>query len=283
MGKPALGAGSTREGRNQFFLAFCAVMHHGHPDLNPGAGDTRWVAKSAGGGRPQSDDMIAFLEGGRMLGWDLIIGAGADGFRFVDATGHGEDITGQEPIQPPLSAIPGAGTTSPAAGAGALAADPAAPTSALQAKAEPWLALVDARFGHLRTGSDDEQRQWMARATFVLGQKVDARIGQKRADSSRPISRNTLGVGETGVLEAVVVIDEQTKQRVWQSLGTIDQVWVAPPAFADMADILAQTPPLAASPEPARVTLVSSVDVDELRRQLTAIQDAAAIALKLLQ
>lgn len=288
MGQPALDASSTREGRNRFFLAFCAVMHHGHPDLNP-SGDTRWVAKSAGNGRPQSDDMIALLEGGRMRGWDLIIGAGADGFRFIDASGHGEDITGQEPIVPPRSALP-----PPRGGGDATRTHPPAAASPLQAKASPWVDLVDARFEHLRLGSDDQQREWMARVAFVLGQKVDPTIGQKRADASRPISRNTLGVGRSGALEAIVVIDEATKARTWHSLGTIDHVWVAPPVFGDMADILAATPPVAAppvvpspAPTPTPVPVppgstAPAIDVAELKQQLAAIQDAVAKALSLL-
>jgi hypothetical protein len=285
MGQPALGASSSREGRNRFFLAFCAVMHHGHPDLNP-QGDPRWVAKSAGNGRPQSDDMIAFLEGGRMRGWDLIIGAGADGFRFIDATGSGEDITGQEPIVPPRSALP------PTRGGGDPArTGPPAPASPLQAKATPWIDLVDARFEHLRRGSDDQQREWMARVAFVLGQKVDATIGQKRADASRPVSRNTLGVGRSGALEAIVVIDEATKARTWQSLGTIDQIWVTPPAFADMTDVLAATPqPVtpppapgpAPAPTPAPGAPAPAVDVAEIKRQLATIQEAVSKALSLL-
>ncbi|MCC6992091.1 MAG: hypothetical protein IT181_24010 [Acidobacteria bacterium] len=274
-GRPALGAASTREGRNQFFLSFCAVMHHGHPDLNSRGGDPRWVAKSAGNGRPQSDDSIAFADGGRLRSWDLIIGAGADGFRFIDASGPGDDITGQEPIAPPRSALP------PARASGGSEPAPAPSASALQAAAEPWLALVDARFQHLRLGSDDQQREWMARVAFVLGQKVDAHIGQKRADASRPVSRNTLGIGATGALEAVVVINEQSKARVWQPLGTIAQVWVAPPVFTDMAEILAATPTVPEAPGSGGAT-PPAVDVEALRVQLAAIQAAAARIAQLL-
>lgn len=282
LGRPGLGSASTREGRNQFFLAFCAVMHHGHPDLNP-QGDSRWVAKSAGNGRPQSDDMIAFLDGGRLLGWDLIIGSGADGFRFIDAGGHGEDITGQEPIVPPRSALPPTRSGAPATGGRTPA-----PASPLEAKATPWIDLVDARFEPLRLGSDDQQREWMARVAFVLGQKIDGTIGQKRADPSRPISRNTLGVGRSGALEAIVVIDEATKARTWRSVGVIDHVWVAPPAFADMADILAATPqpvappPTPPPPSPTPGTPAPAVDLAEIKRQLAAIQEAASRALGLL-
>ena len=274
MGRPALGASSTREGRNQFFLAFCAVMHHGHAELNP-RGDPRWLAKSAGNGRPQSDDSIACVEGGRLRSWDLIIGSGADGFRFVDASGPGDDITGQEPIVPPLSALPPSGTPH-------LPANPTpASSSPLQTNAESWIALVDAKFQHLRLGDENQQREWMARVAFVLAQKVDGRIGQKRADATRPISRNTLGIGTTGALEAVVLIDENTKARVWQSLGTIAHVWVAPPSFADMDDVLAATPTTVA-PAPTGAAPAPTVDVEELRKQLAAVQDALAKALRLL-
>jgi hypothetical protein len=284
MGRPALGAASTREGRSAFFLSFCAVMHYGHPDLNPLSADARWVAKRATG-RPQSDDVIALLDAGRLLGWDVIISAGADDFRFIDATGSGMDITGQEPIIPPRSALPAARSGAPATGGAAIGGG-AAP-SGLQATAAPWIDLVDARFSHLRLGTDDQQREWMARVAFVLGQKVDARIGQKRADDSRPISRNTIGVGKTGALDAIVLVDEATKQRVWQPLGTISQVWVAPPAFGDMGDILTATGPV---PPPAPPALAQpttpppppAVDLGELRRQLTAIQEAVAKALSLL-
>jgi hypothetical protein len=263
-GRPELGAASTREARNQFFLSFAAVMHHGHPELNPGGGDPRWMAKSAGNGRPQSDDMIAFQDGPRLRGWDLIIGAGADGFRFVDATGEGEDITGQEPILPPRTSLP------PTAGPGA-----SADRSELRGQAEPWIDLVDARHQALRLGSDDEQREWMARVTFVLAKKLNPRIGMKRADFTRPISRNTMGVGETGALEAVMLIDEATRARSWTSLGTIDHVLVAPPAFTDMGEILAATV------EPIDGA-TGEGSVEQLKAQLLVIQDAVARALVML-
>jgi hypothetical protein len=96
-----LGASSTREQRNAFWLRAIGIVHHGHPVYN-GTPDPRWVCKSAGGGRPQSDDVTVNTATGTM--YDCIPGAGADGYSFNEHP-HGEPFpAGQELITPPVPA-----------------------------------------------------------------------------------------------------------------------------------------------------------------------------------
>lgn len=80
-----LGARSTRESRNAFWLRAVQIVHYGHATLNLIA-DNRWCVKDGGSGRPQSDDVIVLCS--TREAWDLIASAGADGYRFhADAIG----------------------------------------------------------------------------------------------------------------------------------------------------------------------------------------------------
>lgn len=77
-----LGAGSTRETRNAFNERVIGIAHWGHPvyNLEP---DPQWHCKDPDGptgGRPASDDVAVSMPS--RLFWDLIVGAGADGYRF---------------------------------------------------------------------------------------------------------------------------------------------------------------------------------------------------------
>jgi hypothetical protein len=61
---------------------------------HPGQG---WGSKRADGGRPQSKDAIANnqMQGGRLLCWDLVSGAGTGNGSFVGQNSDEADITGQ--------------------------------------------------------------------------------------------------------------------------------------------------------------------------------------------
>lgn len=75
-----LGSSSTREYRIDFIYAAVAVLHYGHPTFNPAGPDSDWCVKDAGGGRPPSDDVL--VRCGSRDAWDLIGGAGANGYNF---------------------------------------------------------------------------------------------------------------------------------------------------------------------------------------------------------
>lgn len=75
-----LGSRSTRDYRIAFLNAAVAAIHYGHPRFNPAGPDTAWCVKDAGGGRPQSDDVLAQCR--TREAWDLISGAGANGYAF---------------------------------------------------------------------------------------------------------------------------------------------------------------------------------------------------------
>jgi hypothetical protein len=75
-----LGSRSSRESRVQFLFKAVAAIHYGHPRYNPRGPDSNWCVKDAGSGRPPSDDVIVRCS--TRDAWDLIGGAGADGYRF---------------------------------------------------------------------------------------------------------------------------------------------------------------------------------------------------------
>ncbi len=75
-----LGSNSTRESRVQFFFTALAVIHYGHPVLNPKGPDSGWCGKDAGGGRPPSDDVMVRCS--TRDAWDTVLGAGVDGYQF---------------------------------------------------------------------------------------------------------------------------------------------------------------------------------------------------------
>jgi hypothetical protein len=98
-----LGRNSTRESRVAFFWSAMAIVHYGHPQFNPAGGDPGWCVKDAGGGRPPSDDVI--VRCGNRDSWDIIGGAGANGYSFhLDYIGRlGSE---QNVYPPPPSSLP---------------------------------------------------------------------------------------------------------------------------------------------------------------------------------
>lgn len=94
-----LGAGSTRETRNDFWARVIGCAYHGHPTYNPNP-DRQWHLKNGGGGRPQSDDVAVSMPSRQY--WDCIGGVGADGYVFR-VGGHVEPLpAGQEVYPPPV-------------------------------------------------------------------------------------------------------------------------------------------------------------------------------------
>jgi hypothetical protein len=79
-GRFNLGSSSSREYRVAFLDGAVAVIHYGHARYNPLGPDTGWCVKDAGGGRPQSDDVLVRCS--TREAWDLISGAGGNGYAF---------------------------------------------------------------------------------------------------------------------------------------------------------------------------------------------------------
>lgn len=98
-----LGSRSSRESRVDFFFSAVAIVHYGHPRFNPAGGDPDWCVKDAGGGRPPSDDVIVRCS--NRDSWDLIGGAGANGYSF-HADYIGRLPSGQNVYPPPPGSLP---------------------------------------------------------------------------------------------------------------------------------------------------------------------------------
>jgi hypothetical protein len=98
-----LGGGSSRDSRNAFWASAVAAVHYGHSRYNPKGPDSGWCIKDGGSGRPQSDDVI--VRCGSRDAWDMIGGAGANGYSFhVDYIGR---LPGDQNVYPPpRSALP---------------------------------------------------------------------------------------------------------------------------------------------------------------------------------
>jgi hypothetical protein len=97
-----LGRNSSRESRNAFLAAAVAAVHYGHVRFNPAGGDSNWCIKDGGGGRPQSDDVLVDCR--TRDAWDLIGGAGANGYSFhLDYIGRLP--SNQNVYAPPASAL----------------------------------------------------------------------------------------------------------------------------------------------------------------------------------
>lgn len=252
LGSPDLGNASTREQRSAFWMSVCAVLHYGHPTLNPKPGDSRFGSKRRDRFAPPTDDTLAYRLSSdqHFRVWDCITGVGAAGWKFSEVSGEGDEITGQEWLNPPQSSLP-------AASGGVPPANPPRP-GVLQEKCMPAIYRVDLKYQHLRQGSKDECREWLNRVAYVLNRTVMPTIGMKKADANRPVSYNTIGIGITGSLEAVAICSEGEtgpRQVQWQSFGTVNQVWVAPTQYTDMEDIITGLKPSEpVEPEPPTPT-----------------------------
>ncbi len=98
-----LGSRSTRATRVDFLFEAVANIHYGHPVHNPEGGDRGWCVKDGGFGRPPSDDVIVRCDS--RASWDLVSGAGADGYRFhLDYIGILP--SDQNVYPPPLASLP---------------------------------------------------------------------------------------------------------------------------------------------------------------------------------
>lgn len=166
------GTTSTRDERNKNWARIAGIVHHGHPAYNSRP-DPRWHIKDAGGGRPQSDDVLAFKDTRMMI--DFIGGAGAANYTF--RAGHWEGPLGPEQniYAPP---VPEGGTVvqpPPVASPYWTAAHTTLMASLLQKHApnasgdEGFVRIVAEQFAHSFPGEG-----W----------------GMKRADPTRPLSNN---------------------------------------------------------------------------------------------
>lgn len=98
-----LGSRSTRDSRIAFLNSAAATIHYGHSRFNAKGPDSNWCVKDAGGGRPQSDDVLVRCNS--RDAWDLVGGAGADGYQFhIDPIGVLP--SSQNVYPPPRSALP---------------------------------------------------------------------------------------------------------------------------------------------------------------------------------
>ena len=97
-----LGGRSSRDYRIAFLNAAVAAIHYGHGRFNPQGPDTNWCVKDAGGGRPQSDDVLVRCN--TREAWDLIVGAGGNGYSWhLDYLGTLPSV--QNVYPPPRSSL----------------------------------------------------------------------------------------------------------------------------------------------------------------------------------
>ena len=196
-----LGAASTRESRNAFWMRVIGCAHFGHPVYNP-APDASWHVKDAGGGRPMSDDTAVHLPSREA--WDCIPGAGAGSYdpHQFNRDEHGVRVPGYRFEAHALGVLPAAQHVYPPSspsGSGP-APTPAPPKPTVTYPDEPtfWLAFQD----RMRKAYSDKGRAFpdpndadafrrFSRCGFDIGQGMDP---QRAADKHIAELRQELGV-----------------------------------------------------------------------------------------
>lgn len=226
------GARSTRDSRNRDWARIAGVVYHGHPVYNP-TPDPRWHLKDAGGGRPQSDDVLAFRDTRMMI--DFIGGAGADGYTI--RAGHWEGPLGPEQnIYAP-----------PVPDGGGAVAPPAAP---LWSPAHATLigALLERQTPNQ---AGDEAFVRMVAEQFAHSFPAEG-WGMKRVDPTRPLSNNVVARQTTTGLVGFRVVPAATlppqidlRGQVFDAVTARNHldVVIAPPPPVD--------PPIVVTPPPA--------------------------------
>lgn len=92
-----IGSGSSRGQRNIYIETAVAALHYGHGRWNPQGADSGWCIKNGGGGRPQSDEVLARCDSREA--WDLVTGIGGPNPRWhPDPLGR---LPGNQAIYPP--------------------------------------------------------------------------------------------------------------------------------------------------------------------------------------
>ena len=88
---------------SSFLFAAVAAIHYGHPRFNAAGPDPSWCVKDAGGGRPPSDDVLVLCRS--RDAWDLIGGAGGNGYFWSTTTTWACCPAIQNVYPPPVSAL----------------------------------------------------------------------------------------------------------------------------------------------------------------------------------
>lgn len=239
------GASSTRQQRNEDWAQVIGVVHFGHPTYNP-TPDSSWCIKDAGGGRPQSDDVV--VQCATRFFWDCVPSAGADTYS-IECRGHGaERLSSEQNVYPPPRPTRIGGGTAP----------PVDPTGAWTAAHADILR---------RLGSSDTKRiAEQLRASFPSQE-----WGQKRVDTARPISGDVVAVRANGRLTGVRVVPAATAGVIGDISG---QVFVAVSAVDHLgAGVVTPNPTPGPTPSP---TPTPSPNAVNLQPVLDAIAVLAA-------
>ncbi len=166
------GAGSSRDRRNEQWERIIGLVHHGSIEYGV-APDPRWHIKSAGNGRPQSDDVVVLMPSRDF--WDCIPGAGADGYSF--RANYDGILPAEQHVYAPRVPKEGAVTTPPA-------------TPLWQAEHTALLAKLQQRFDPVTQIGDSAYIQICAEQ-FAYSFPQEG-WGRKAGDPTRPVSNHSI-------------------------------------------------------------------------------------------
>lgn len=174
---------STRETRNEKWAYIIGCVYHGHPVYNPSP-DPQWHIKSAGGNRPQSDDVTVSMPSRHF--WDCVPGSGSDSAYF-EAHDGGILSAEQKVYAPPV----------PEGGGGEYPTEPTEPTEPTTPTGLPSYEAVGGDAAGNKIGAylfHDYERKpeapnagmviWAYRCCYdaIAGMDVDASITKHRAE-----------------------------------------------------------------------------------------------------
>jgi hypothetical protein len=192
---------STRDQRNQMIASAVAVVHYGHPALNPAGGDPRWCIKNAGGGRPQSDDII--VDRTTRAYYDLIPNAGASNWYF-SLGAHSEPLPAEQNVYPPSeNDLPGGVAPGPDPGPGPGPDPGPGPTPT----PDPTDELILIALGNLHAKVDAvilQNQQILAKLEEAKGQQQadTEQIGKWMVEQATGVVNSIIGVNADGTVGA---------------------------------------------------------------------------------
>lgn len=254
-----------RAQRNRDWARIAGIVHHGHPKYNP-TPDPRWHIKDAGGGRPQSDDVLAFKDTRMII--DFIGGAGADGFTV--RAGHWEGPIGPEQniYAPPV----------PDGGGGVSVPVPPPPS-------DVWTAAHQDIWNRLTTKTPLVVAQQLAHSFPAES------WGRKRAGAGRAISDNTIArlmpngrLFGVKVQPMVVLWGELDAAQVFEGVSPVNHLGTSTPPVGPVDP----TPPVPLPPSVPDSAILDALtdihiamgDIAKAADGAKAAADAAALAVE---
>lgn len=252
------GASSTRDHRNAQWARLIGIIHHGSREYDV-VPDPRWCIKSAGNGRPQSDDVVVFAPTRDY--WDCIPNAGLDTY-FFRANYDGKLPAEQLVYAPPVpvdSVLP-----------------PTQPTPYWQAEHSALLAQLQAKFDPA-TQIGDRAYIKICAEQFAYSFPQEG-WGRKSVDPTRPISDHSIARQTTTGLIGFRIVPDIGVPKPDDIRG---QFFVAASPVNHLGVPVTPPPPVDPPVTPPETPWIGGAELAAMLSQRLSALDASVLAARL--